>query len=198
MKVRGSKSCSPRRCNAGFKFIELMVATAVASMVLAGVGSLIMYSARSSAALVNYSDLDNKSRYALDVISRELRQSRGVLAIETNLPITSLTVTNSDEAAIVKVTYDANARTVVLSKTGQADLTALTECDQFNLALYQRTPYITPTNVLYYPATNTAGKLDVSACKLISLSWKCSRGLLAQKANTESVQAAQIILRNKR
>jgi len=84
-----------------------------------------------------------------------------------------------------------------MSKTGESDLTALTECDTWNFALYQRTPYITSTNVLYYPATNGSGVMDVNLCKLISLSWKCSRTIFAQKVNTESVQAAQIILRSK-
>jgi hypothetical protein len=73
----------------------------------------------------------------------------------------------------------------------------LTECDAWNFALYQRTPYVTTTNVLYYPATNDAGVFDVNLCKLINLSWKCSRTIFAQKVNTESVQAAQIVLRSK-
>jgi hypothetical protein len=51
--------------------------------------------------------------------------------------------------------------------------------------------------VLYYPATNGTGVLDVNLCKLINLSWKCSRTIFAQKVNTESVQAAQIVLRSK-
>ena len=29
------------------------------------------------------------------------------------------------------------------------------------------------------------------------MTWKCSRTILGQKANTESVQTAQVVLRNK-
>jgi hypothetical protein len=86
---------------------------------------------------------------------------------------------------------------VTLDKSGQPTVTALTGCDRWSFSLYQRTPWVTPTNILYYPATNITGRLDVSLCKLINLSWKCSRKILAQKVNTESVQAAQIVLRNK-
>jgi hypothetical protein len=174
-----------------------MVAMAVGSLVLAAVSSLTMYAAKSTAAMVNYTDLDSKSRYALDVISREIREADSVLSFQTNLPVKSLTLTNVTQAAAVTFTYDSSARTVVMSKTGQADLTALTECDRWDFSLYQRTPFITATNILYYPATNTAGVLTVSLCKLINLSWKCSRTIFAQKVNTESVQAAQIVLRTK-
>jgi Tfp pilus assembly protein PilW len=170
---------------------------AVGSLVLAAVSSLTMYGAKATTAMVNYTDLDSKSRYALDVISREIRQANSVLSFQTNLPVKSLTLTNASDATAITFTYDSNARTVVMSKTGQADLTALTECDRWDFSFYQRTPYVTATNISYYPATNTAGVLTVSLCKLINLSWKCSRNIFAQKVNTESVQAAQIVLRTK-
>ena len=193
MNLRYLKPSHRRFCRA-FTLVEASIAMAVGSIVLAAVSSLTMYAAKTSAAMVNYTDLDTKSRYALDVISREIRQASGVLAFQTN---TSFTLTNANQAATITLTYDPNARTVVMSKTGQSDLTALTECDTWAFSLYQRTPYITPTNVLYYPATNGNGVLDVNLCKLINLSWKCSRTIFAQKVNTESVQAAQIVLRSK-
>jgi Tfp pilus assembly protein PilW len=185
---------SPRRSFWAFTLVETCVGIAVGSVVLAAVASLTMYAAKSSAAMVNYTDLDSKSRYALDVITREVRKASRLLAFQTN---TSFTLTNATEATAVTLTYDPTARTVVMSKTGQADLIALTECDTWNFSLYQRTPYVTSTNILYYPATNAAGVLDVNLCKLINLSWKCSRSIFAQKVNTESVQAAQIVLRCK-
>jgi len=186
-----------RRATDGISLVEVMIAIGLGSLVLAAVSSLTMYAAKATTAMDNYVDLDSKSRYALDVISREIRQSSGVLSFQTNLPVMTLTLTNANQAATVTLTYDSNARTVVMSKTGQADLTALTECDTWNYALYQRTPYITATNVLYYPATNTAGVVSASLCKLINLSWKCSRTIFAEKVNTESVQAAEIVLRSK-
>ena len=181
----------------GISLVEVLIAMAIGSLVLAAVSSLTMYGAKATTAMVNYTDLDSKSRYALDVISREIRQANSVLSFQTNLPVKTLTVTNASDATAITFTYDSNARTVVMSKTGQADLTALTECDRWDFSFYQRTPYVTATNISYYPATNTAGVLTVSLCKLINLSWKCSRNIFAQKVNTESVQAAQIVLRTK-
>ena len=175
--------------------MEVLIVLGLSSLVLTTVASLTLYGARSSIALVNYTDLDAKSRYALDVITREIRQANAVTSLQTNN--NSITLTNSIQAALVTLKYDPSARTVTLSKTGQADAIVLTECDRWSIGMYQRTPIVTATNLLFYPATNTAGVLDRNLCKLLSLSWKCSRQILAQKVNTESVQAAQVVLRSK-
>jgi type II secretory pathway component PulJ len=182
---------------AAFTLVELMVASSVGMMVLAAVSFMSLYASRSSIAVINYTDLEAKSRYALDVISRELRQASQVLSYQSSATLKSLTLTNADQGASIVLTYDPAARTLALNKTGQASMTVLTECDRWDFGLYQRTPLVTSTNVFYYPATNSAGTLDPRICKLINLSWKCSRLVAAQKLNTESVQAAQFVLRNK-
>jgi Tfp pilus assembly protein PilW len=182
---------------AAFTLVELMVASSVGMMVLAAVSFMSLYASRSSIAVINYTDLEAKSRYALDVISRELRQASQVLSYQSSATLKSLTLTNADQSASIVLTYDPAARTVALNKTGQASMTILTECDRWDFGLYQRTPLVTSSNVFYYPATNSAGTLDPKICKLINLSWKCSRLVAAQKLNTESVQAAQFVLRNK-
>jgi hypothetical protein len=177
--------------------VELMIATGLGTLVLSAVAFLSLYGARSSVAVCNYTDLDARSRNALDVISREIRQATAVTAFVTDLPTKSLTLFNADQGKTTTLTWDSNARTMVFGVTGQPDQTVLTECDRWDFSLYQRTPRITGANILYYPATNGAGKLDPSLCKLINMSWKCSRTILGQKVNTETVQTAQIVLRNK-
>jgi hypothetical protein len=198
MKTRRRENRDSFAAACGWTLMEVMVAFGLGSLVLAAVVSVTIYTARTSAAMVNYTDLDSKSRYALDVISRELREATAVVSFQTNGTASTLSLTNGIMGYAIRLIYDANAGTVVLSRTGQNDLTALTECDQWGFKLFQRTPVPTATNVLYYPATNGAGVLDLNLCKLVSLSWKCSRTILAQKVNTESVQASQIVLRNKR
>jgi pilin/secretion family protein with methylation motif len=181
----------------GFTLVEAMIAMGLGTMVLAATAMLTLYGARTSVAVVNYEDLDSKSRYALDIISREIRQANAVLSYQTNLPVTSFTLTNYAQAAAITLSWDSTAGTVTMAKTGQNTITNLTQCDQWNFGFYQRTPLVTGTNVLFYPATNSAGNLDLSVCKLISMSWKCSRGILGAKINTESVQTAEIVMRNK-
>ena len=192
-----SPGLMPPQLVRGFTLVELMVALGLGSLVLATVASLSVYGARSSIAIANYADLDEKSRYALDLISREFRQGTAVVGYQTNSTGKSLTLTNATQAASMTLAYDSNARTLVLTKTGQAPFTALTECDRWDFSLCQRTPYGYPTNLFFFPATNSAGALDLSVCKLINMTWKCSRTILAQKVNTESVQTAQIVMRNK-
>jgi hypothetical protein len=192
-----SKKIGLRGLTRAFTLVEGLIATSLGTLVLAAVTTLTMYGARTSLAVVNYEDLDTKSRYALDLISREIRQANAVLSYSTNSPVTSFTLTNYDQAAAITLTWDSNARTVTMAKTGQNTVTNLTQCDQWNFAFYQRTPWITGTNVIFYPATNSAGNLDLSVAKLISMSWKCSRTILGAKLNTESVQTAEIVMRNK-
>jgi hypothetical protein len=197
MRTQKAFGNRPRKLSLGMTLAELMVASGLGTMVLAAVGFMTLYGSRSSMAVVNYTDLEGKSRYALDVISREIRQANAVLAFQTGLPVKSLTLTNADQNAQIILSWDSNARILTLDKTGQPTLTALTECDRWDFSLYQRTPLITATNVIFYPATNSAGVIDPSLCKLINLTWKCSRQIMTKQVNTESVQAAQIVLRNK-
>ncbi len=116
-----------RRGRAGMTLVEVMVASGLGTLVLAAVGYMSLYGSRSSMAIINYTDLEAKSRYALDVISREIRQADAVLSFQTNLPVKSLTLTNAAQSALIVLTYDANARTLSLQKTGQELQNVLTE-----------------------------------------------------------------------
>lgn len=186
-----------RRRMAGLTLVEVMIASGLGLLVLACVGSLTLYGARTSVALMNYTDLDSKSRYAADIISREMRQAYRVIAFETNPPTKWVTVSNATERALITLRWDSDDRTLTLEKTDREPFVALTECDRWDFSLYQRTPIVTSSNLLFFPATNSTGHLEIGLCKLIDMSWKCSRTILAQKVNTETVQAAQIVLRNK-
>lgn len=187
----------PRKWAKAFTLVEMLVAVALGTMVLGSVVALTLYGTRCFVSVGNYADLDNQSRNALDVICRDLRHATAVLAFQTNLPVLSLTATNANQGLSMILTWDSNAGTLVYQKTGQTTETYLTQCDSWNFGLYQRTPLISSTNILFFPATNSTGVLDPSFCKLIDMSWKCSRSILSVKIDTESVQTAQIVLRNK-
>src|SRR6266542_6304906 len=68
----------------GMTLVELLIAVGISGMIFIAVGMMIFFSGRSYAALANYVDLDSKSRQALDVMSKELRQVNGVTNIGTN------------------------------------------------------------------------------------------------------------------
>ena len=192
-----SHQSSARRKCSGMSFVELMVAMGVGSIVLGTVMSLSLFGARSSSSVANYTEMDTKSRYALDLISREVRQATAVTAFQNTSTNKSLTFTNAMQGTTARVRWNSTSRTVVLERTGFPDLAALSGCDQWNFELYQRTPIVTSTNLLFYRATNVSGTITPSLCKLVNMSWKCSRSMLGQKWNTETVQASQLVLRNK-
>ena len=56
-------------------FVEVMIATAIGGIILAAAGSLMVYNARTLAALTNYADLDRYSRGAVDKLSQDIRQA---------------------------------------------------------------------------------------------------------------------------
>ena len=167
----------------GMTLIEVMVAVAISSIVLGGFAALIFYTGRSFAALANYVDLDATSRNALDTMSREIRQTKRLKAGTS----TSLTFEDFDGKDLV-YEYDAVTRHLSRTKDGVVDDDPLlTECNFLEFKLYQRNPI----NGKYdqYPTANPDN------CKVVQLRWVCSRDLIKQKWNTESVQSAKIVIR---
>jgi hypothetical protein len=197
MKIRATRRALRRPRAMAFTLIELAVGIGLSTVAALVIGFLTVFGARTFVAMGNYVDLDEQSRNAVDVISREVRNASAVVSIQTHLPVMSLTLTNDSTAQTVKLTYNANARTLVMTKTGQQAVTNLTQCDRWNFMLYDRAPIISSNNVTFHAATNAVGQLDPSFCKLINMTWECSRTILGAKLTTESVQTAQIVLRNK-
>jgi len=96
--------------------VELLLATAVGSLVALGLAQLSMYSGRSFAAMANYVSLDSASRNALDTMSKQIRQANKL----TEFTETSLAFQDSDGGTLV-FSYDANSKRLSRSKNGVAD-----------------------------------------------------------------------------
>jgi hypothetical protein len=177
-----SSKCRSRCSRAAFTVIEVIIASALGVLAMAVVGSLSWFSSRSFAAIANYADLDQASQFALDKMSREIRQAHQVTAYSPS----SMTFSDVDNNPLSFI-YDPETRTLVRVSGGQTN-TLLQGCDFLQFSKYQHTA-ISNTFDAYDPAyvTNT---------KLIQVSWMCSRKILGAKINTESVQSAKIALRN--
>jgi len=177
----------------GFSLIELVISVAVGVVVIGAVVSLSIVSAQNFAATANYAKMDNQSRNALDRISREIRNASSLVAFRTN----QLSLTNVNNGTGVTITYNAASNTLTLAKSGHPAQTLLTGCVSFNFQLFNRLPLIqTSTNLSFYASTNIAGQLTNKFCKVINLSWKCSKHIVGSKFNTEIAQTAQVVLRN--
>jgi type IV pilus assembly protein PilW len=172
----------------GMTLIEMLVALSVGVLVLTVVAVLSVYALRSFTAMANYADLEAQSRTALDWITRDLRQATGVVSFNQAGPDKWLRLTNALEGVSFKYAWYPDERVLECEKDGQPVRTFLTECDEWNFTLYQRTPLAGLTNQFY--ATTNA-----DMCKMIEMNWRCSRTMLGKKWNTESAQSARVVLR---
>jgi len=182
-KLTSTKSSA--KAQSGMTLIELMISMAVGLVVLAVVGSVMLWSSRSFAAMANYADLDNASRNALDILTRDIRQVNGLTAFTTN----AVTFTDSDGAPL-QFTFNSVAKTLVRTKSG-ITTTLLRDCDSLTFAIFQRN--LIGGTYDQFPVANN----NLTTCKLVQVNWVCSRKLLPTVLiNTESIQTAKIVIRN--
>ncbi len=178
---------SRRRAQA-MSLIEVLIGAAVGSLILLCATSVFVYSLFSFAGLGNYAILTGQSKASIDAISRDMRESTGVLGASASGSVKSITLTNAFSQTVSKYTWEGGSGKLTCEKTGEPTRTFLTGCDQWDFTFYQRTP---KADWGFYSGT------DLSVCKLINMNWKCSRSILGKKINTETVVTAQVVLRNK-
>lgn len=170
-----------RSSSLAFTLLEMVVAVALSTLVAAAVATLTMYTARNFVAVGNYADLDRVGRHAVDVMTADIRQATSLTAYATN-QLVFRDLTNGT----FSYTWNPSNTTLIRVYNGQSQL-LLTNCDSLAFHIWQHTP---SNNFNFWPATATTN------AKLIDVSWSCSRSILGQKVNTESLQTAKIALRN--
>ena len=172
------------RNTSGTTLVEFLFAIAIGMIAIAALASLSLYSGRTFAGLMNYADLENRSRSALDLMTKEIRQTSLLTAYTTN----QLTFTDYDGASLV-YQYSPTNQTLTRIKNGGSKV-LLTGCETLNFAIFQRNS----TNGTYdqYPSSN-----EPTNTKLVQVSWVCKRSILGASINSESVQTAKIVIRKK-
>jgi hypothetical protein len=168
-----------------FTILETMLATGLSSLIFAMVASSFLFQIKSYYGLSNYVDLDRKSRNALDLMSKQIRRAHWLSDYGTNF----LAFEDADETPL-RFTFDPVARTLIRTKNGVDDpKPLLTECDFLQFSIFQRNPV--GGSYDQYP---TAASTN---CKLVQMSWICSRKIMGTTKNTESVQSAKIVIRRR-
>ncbi len=172
--------------------VELQIASAISVILFTAVLALAFYTARSFAAFSNYVDLDANSRNALDVMSSEIRQADLVTAATS----TSLTFQTTDPGTlathILKYVYDPVKKELDRIFDGGQPEVLLTECTFLQFGTFQRNTTPSLDNAFVPVATS-----QPNLCKVVQLSWICSRKILGKSVNTESVQSAKVVIRKK-
>jgi hypothetical protein len=159
----------------------MLVGIGLGSILMTVVAALSLYSGRCFAALTNYVDLNQSSRKALDTMTRDIRQVNRL----TDFSPTQLTFEDADGQPLYFVYYETTKRLRRIKGTTSEIL--LDHCDYLQFAIYQRNPIGGTYD--QYPTASPA------TCKLVQVSWVCSRDLWEKPLNTESVQTAKIVIR---
>jgi type II secretory pathway component PulJ len=172
----------------GFGLVDMLVGIAVSSIILTALISFSVYAAKSLAAMTNYVDLEQKSQNALDTMTSEIRATKFLVSYNTK-QLNGVTITNAltfkdwDDQNLT-FNYDNN---VLLRQKGGLSSVLLTNVDYLSFQIFKRNPV--PNTYEQYPTA------DATNCKLVSVSWICSRTILGSRLNTESVQTAKIVIR---
>lgn len=185
-------NCRPKtqNRNGGFNLFELMIAMGISSVLFSAVASMMFFGGKSSAALGNYADLDRYSRNALDRMTTDIRQANRLISYSTNKLQFETTNPTTGATNTLTFSYDATAGTltrIYLSSTNTL-LTGIVS-NSLQFAMFQRNPI--------GGSVDQEATTNVSVCKVVQLTWICSRSILGRKANTESVQSAKVVIRKK-
>jgi hypothetical protein len=171
-----------KRPQAGVTIAEFLIALGIAGVILAQLCLLWLYSSRSFAAQMTYTDMDQRSQRALDTLTQNLRQCKAL----TNFMTTCITLVDYDDRPLTFAFENGELRRI----KNNVSKTVLTNCVSGQFAMYQRTPV--GGSLDQYPTT------DPNLCKLIEVRWVCSRRLVpTAPKTTETMQSARIALRVK-
>jgi Tfp pilus assembly protein PilW len=165
--------------------MSLVVGLGIGSLLMAAVASVWVYSARSFVDLGNYMEMDGGARYALDLMSADIRQADGVSSYSSN----ALTLkVGSNQLAY---TFDAAQRTL-FRRESSVTRKLLTDCDNVHYDLYQRNP----TNGLYDYFPDASGATNA---KLVEVTVLCTRSVLGRAgADSTALQSARIVIRKQK
>lgn len=166
-----------------FTLVEVLISIGISGLLLAALASFTLYAAKSFAAMFNYVDLEQKSQIALDTLSREVRQAQVLTYYSSNE-----LVFRDYDSNLLSYTWTPKSRALVRVKQGEKKV-LLTECDSVNFDVWQRTPV--KDSWSNYPTA------FITNAKVVSVSWTCSRKMFNGAMNTEAVQTAKIVIRNR-
>jgi Tfp pilus assembly protein PilW len=178
------RATSTSRRKAGESLPATVIGLGLTSLLFAAVAAVYLYSARSFVDLGNYMEMDSNARYALDVMSADIRQADGIDSYSSNA-LTLRFGTN-----LLAYTLNTGQRTLD-RQFRSVTRTLLTDCDGVHYDIFQRNP----TNGLYdyFPDASS-----VTNSKLVEVTVLCTRSVLGHKANSTTLQSARIVIRKQR
>jgi len=175
------KPTNPKSRQAGLTLVEVVVGTALGSLVLIGVASIYLFSAKSFVSMSNHDDLSRRNRQASDLLSRDIRSATAVSSA------TRSQIVLQSQKGNVTYAFDDTAGTLTRSQAGQARV-LLAGLTSLSFSLYQR-----PASGAAYEDFPAA---TASTAKLVGFEWTCSRKVYGKQKNWENVETELVELRN--
>jgi|SRR6185503_2098711 len=182
------------RRTAAFTLAEYMVAMTIGLIALSAATVLWGYASKTTAMLLNYSELSMQSKITADRVSQKLRNAVDVKSFSSNHIVLLVHAENQTNGFdTVTITYDPVTQKLTQTRVTPANVTEqktlLSECSSFQFKVYQRTPQY-GTNSLYdAPGTNTA--------KVVQMQWSAARKLTGDKNNVQSLVSSKVVIRSK-
>ncbi len=180
-KIISTKRLSQGRC-CGASLVEYLFGVGVGALVLSAVCAFMVFSSRSVASLMIYSDLDQKNRQTLDQMVKDFR----MIAAVTNCTSNTLTCLDYDRTTVIKYNYDKSKGALIRTK-GTSSNVLLTNCSRLEFTMNMRN--MSNATFDFFSTTNPM------ECKVVTVYWCCQRSLLGRKTE-DMPQTATVVIRN--
>ncbi len=181
----------------GFTLPEVLIGIGLGGILAATLAFAMFFTARSYAGLLNYIQLDNNSRRALDIVVRDIRQVDYMSQYNSNEVHFQWTDPSDNVSKELQFIYDPASKKMLRKNGGVLDTKALvTDCSPISghsiFEIFTRVP--TATDPWQPWSAYGTGSIQ-SNVKAVKVQWVCSRRILGI-INSESVQTTMIVMRN--
>ncbi|MDF3058785.1 MAG: hypothetical protein K0R17_3000 [Rariglobus sp.] len=180
----------------GFTLVEVLIASALSGIILAGVLSAVLMIARSGYLLNNYTEMEKEARTALETIAVDARITETISWHRTSetSPLTGITLTPPSGSADA-VRYDYDSVNGILTRTASGkSRTLVSGIQSLTFNAYRYTDGPGPEIVV--PATTSTTSLN-GVTKMLQISLSSVRSRTSLVDATNNVVSARYVLRNK-
>ncbi len=172
----------------GMTLVELMVSSTLAAFILTGVLTMFLFLGRSSANIINYSEMEAEARNGLEYFAQDTRQAADLVWNSAD----SITLTVGANA----ITYAFSSTTGTFTRTtGATTVTLIEGINSFTFSGYKVTGEAVDLSDLSTASHRTAAS---TVTKQVQLYVLASRQSTTVTTATNTVLSARYILRNKR
>lgn len=175
----------PRRKSGGFSLVEVMIAMSLGLVAAGAIMSSFIFMVRSSHSVSHYAEMNAESRYALEIIGRDLRNALDLASRTLSAEHVELLVVRED-GSVEHVSYVLMARPsggILVRNDAEGGTILMREIQEFSFRFYDLQGSEVITNPLPVKQVQVQVKL---------------RRRMTGLDHTDRIVSARYIMRNKR